>query len=86
MNVEAMVAILAALGGGGFLLQMFGLWKSYREGAKLKADEADERLIKRYEDRVSRLEMRADADARYIARLVSALGRAGIEIPDRADE
>lgn len=86
MDAGTVIAILAALGGGGFILQMFGLWKSWREGAKLRADEADERLIKRYEERVSRLEMRADADARYIARLVSALGRAGIEIPDRADE
>lgn len=86
MNVETLVTIMAALGGGGFIYQMASLWKSWREGAKLKADEADERLIKRYEDRVSRLEMRADADARYIARLVSALGRAGIEIPDRVDE
>jgi hypothetical protein len=86
MNVEGWVAILAALGGGGFMIQAFQLYKSWKEGARLRADEADERLIKRYEDRLTRLELRADADARYIARLVSALGRAGIEIPDRVDD
>ncbi len=86
MRVEALVTILAALGGGGFLIQLLMFFRSWRDGVKMKAEEADERLIKRYEDRLSRLEVRADADARYIARLVSALGRAGIEIPDRVDE
>lgn len=83
MSTEAVVAILAALGGGGFLIQVFNAIRSYREGAKLRETEADERLVIRLEKEIAELRLERAQDADHIRRLIEALGKAGIDIPPR---
>lgn len=84
--VQALVAILAAAGGVGTMVQMVKAVQSYRLGIRQREEEADERLVKRLENRIDALEIERRQDAEYIRRLIMALGRAGIEIPERADE
>jgi hypothetical protein len=83
MSTEAVVAILAALGGGGFLLQAFAAWRSWREGIRQREEAADERLVARLERRIEILEMERAHDSEYIRALIEALGQAGIKIPPR---
>lgn len=85
-GVQAIVAILAAIGGVGGLVQLFNAFRSWRDGVRQREDEADERLVNRLERDIEVLKIQTRADARYIRRLVMALGKAGIEIPDRPED
>lgn len=82
---NVIIPLLAAIGGGGAILQLVRLIQAWRDGIKIREDEAEERLLKRYEVRIQALEYRADLDADYIRRLVHALGTAGIPIPSRKE-
>lgn len=86
MSTEAVVAILAALGGGGFLLQAFAAWRSWREGNRQREEAADERLVVRLERRIEILEMERALDSEYIRMLVQAVGELGGKIPPRPRE
>lgn len=89
MDGQLIVSILGALGGataiGAAFVKAIRTVQSWREGIHQREDQAEERLVKRLEDRINRLEVRADADADYIRRLVHALGTAGIAIPSRKE-
>lgn len=80
---EVLVAALAAIGGAGGVVQIIRAIRAYRDGVRLREDEADERLVKRLESRILVLETRADLAADYERLLVHALGAAGIPIPSR---
>jgi hypothetical protein len=83
VNTEAVVAILAALGGGGFLIQLVTFIRSWREGVQMRADAADERHVRRLEKRNAQLERRVDEDAAYQALLMTAIAQLGGTIPPR---
>ena len=85
MTTETLVAILAALGGGGFIIQAIRAFRDWRDGVKQREEAADERLVTRLEKRIDTLEIERRQDAEYVRRLIMALGRAGIEIPERSD-
>lgn len=84
-TVQAIVAILAAIGGVGGLVQLVNAFRSWRDGVRQREEQADERLTKRLEARIDTLEVERRQDAEYIRRLIMALGRAGIDIPERSD-
>ena len=84
--VQAVVALVAAFGGVGTMIQVLNAYRAYRDGVRQREDLAEERLMKRLEKKIEVLEIRSAADARYIRRLVMALGRAGIEIPEHPDD
>lgn len=83
MNTEALVAVLAALGGGGFIIQAIGAFRAWRDGVKQREEAADDRLLARYEKRVDELEIRVAHGEEYIAMLVQAIGEMGGKIPPR---
>lgn len=85
-TVQAIVAVLAAIGGIGGVVQVINAYRAYRDGVRQREDEAEERLVRRLEKDIEILKLQARADARYIRRLVMALGQAGIEIPPHPDE
>jgi peptidyl-tRNA hydrolase len=84
--VQAVVALIAAFGGVGTFMQIIKAWQAWRDGIRQREDEAEERLVARLEKKIEVLEIQAKADSRYIRRLVMALGRAGIEIPEHPDD
>jgi hypothetical protein len=84
--VQALTAIVAAFGGVGTFVQLTKWYTSWRDGIRQREDEAEERLVKRLEKDIEILKIQTRADAVYIRRLVMALGRAGIEIPDPPDD
>jgi hypothetical protein len=83
--VQAIVAVLAAIGGVGGVVQLVNAFRAWRDGVKQREEEAEERLVKRLEARIDRLELERAQDNEYIRRLVMALGTAGIPIPSRAE-
>lgn len=94
MDGEAIIAVLAALGGasaiGGAIVKIISTWHSWREGVRQREDEADERLVKRLEktidERAAEIKtLRGDlhTQAEYILELVTTLARAGVPIPMR---
>lgn len=83
MSADALVAVLAALGGGGFIIQAISAIRAWREGVRQREEAGDERLLARYERRVDELELRVEHGEQYIRSLIEALGMAGIPIPPR---
>lgn len=80
--VQVVVALVAAFGGTGTMIQVVSLYRAYRDGVRQREEEADERLVRRLEKDIEILKIQERANAAYIRRLVMALGRAGVEIPD----
>jgi hypothetical protein len=79
---QVVVALVAAFGGTGALIQVVNALRAYRDGVRQREEEADERLVRRLEKDIEILKIQERANAAYIRRLVMALGRAGVEIPD----
>jgi hypothetical protein len=80
--VQVVVTLVAAFGGTGTLIQVVSLYRAHRDGIRQREEEADERLVRRLEKDIEILKIQERANAAYIRRLVMALGRAGVEIPD----
>ena len=84
--VQAVVALVAAFGGVGTMIQVLNAYRAYRDGVRQREEEADERLVRRLERDIEILKIQERANAAYIRRLVMALGRAGVDIPDPPNE
>lgn len=80
---EIAVALLAAVGGTGGVLQLIRTARAWRDGVRQREDAAEERLVRRLEKRVDLLEARAAEDAAYQAALMTAIAQAGGAIPPR---
>lgn len=84
--VQVVGALVAAFGGMGTVIQLIKAWQAWRDGVKQREDEAEERLVRRLEKDIEILKIQERANAAYIRRLVMALGRAGVEIPEPPDD
>lgn len=80
---EFIVALAIALGGAGGIMQIVKAVKAWRDGVKQREDDADARAITRLERTVERLEKAREADAVYIAVLMTALASGGLPVPPR---
>lgn len=81
----ALTPLLIAVLGSGGLVALYRAVKDARSGKAQKEAEADARLVARLEKRIEDLEERARKDEKWQHRLVQALSRAGVEVPDRPE-
>lgn len=81
--VQVIIALMAAVGGVGGFVQVLNAIRAWRDGVRQREEAADERMVKRLENRVVQLELKDDQNSEYIRLLIEALGAAGIKIPPR---
>ena len=90
MDQPIVLGVIAALGGGGWIVTLVKAWLDHRDNTSAREQDADERLTDRLEHRLDRAETRLSSvehaledERTFSSILVAALARAGIPIPDR---
>ena len=84
------LAIIGLLGGAGGLVTLIKAFLDARENKAARLEDADERFNARLERkltdaeaRIAHLEAQHEQDIAYILALVTALAKAGIDVPTR---
>lgn len=84
------LAIIGLLGGAGGLVTLIKAFLDARENKAARLEDADERFNARLErklsdaeTRIAHLEAQHEQDVAYILALVTALAKAGIDVPTR---
>ena len=90
MDQPLVLGIIAALGGGSWIVTLVRAWLDHRDKTSAREQDAEERLTNRLERRLDDAERRSTQAERdledertFTSVLVAALARAGIPIPDR---
>jgi len=88
---EAVIGLLAAVGGVGGLIQLLRAIRSWREGVQQREAAPTERLVAHLEGqiadlkaRIAALEQARNEDGSYIGQLAFALASQGLPVPPRS--